>query len=184
MIMANLPSLRNDKDVGFGFHGPMRAMSRMQRQIDRMFEDFFSDPFRMNLPDFPQEMFQPPFDLQETDDHFLVSIDLPGLSKDDVKVEASGNQLRVFGERKEESGKGKNRQRRFGSFEQTLTLPEGCKAEDIEAKFENGVLNIAIPKGEEMKPRQIQIGEGKSGAFAKQAGKAEGGKPENYEQAA
>ena len=103
----------------------------------------------------------PPMDLVERDDHFILKADLPGLTEDDVNIEVQDNVLTVSGERKAEHER-KERgfyrlERSFGKFSRTLTLPEGVNAEAIGAKFENGVLEVSIPKPEERKPRRIQV---------------------------
>lgn len=98
-----------------------------------------------------QKTFLPDYALEETETHFLVSVDVPGMSKKDIQVEVKGNELHVSGERK-----------KFGKFYRTFTLPENIKTEAIEAEVENGLLAIAIPKPEEVKPRLVKIGEGKS----------------------
>ena len=103
----------------------------------------------------------PAMDLVESEDGFTLRADLPGLGEDDVNIEVRDNTLRISGERKaerEQSERGWYRvERRFGQFSRALTLPEGVNADAIEASFENGVLEVRIPKPEEKKPRKISI---------------------------
>jgi HSP20 family protein len=142
-----------------------------------MFDDVLGGNWSFEFPVIAEASFQPPCDIQETDSHYLVSVDLPGLSKNDVRVELQDNTLRVFGERKGEHTRGRgatSRTERFhGTFERFMTLPANLKAENLEAQFENGVLHIAIPKAEAAKPKQIQIGETKPGFVSRHLGKKE-----------
>src|SRR5213592_4258260 len=105
-------------------------------------------------------------DLIETDDHFVLRADLPGLSEDDVNIEVEDNVLTVSGERKtehESTKEGYHRvERAFGAFSRSLTLPEGVDADAVSASFDRDVLEISIPKPEQRKPRKISIGVGNS----------------------
>jgi HSP20 family protein len=121
------------------FPTPFRAMNQLQRQMDRLFDE-------------AQTFLQPACDVDETDTQILMSFDLPGMKKEDIKIEYEGNILRVSGERKDERHDSK-------AIERVFTLPQAVKAEQIEAHFDNGVLHVAIQKAEAPKPRQIPIAE-------------------------
>ena len=103
----------------------------------------------------------PAMDLVETDDHFVLKADLPGLNEGDVNIEVEDNVLTVSGERKsehEDKREGYYRvERSFGSFRRTLTLPEGVDPEAVSATFDKGVLEVRIPKPEQRKPRRVAI---------------------------
>jgi len=103
----------------------------------------------------------PAMDLVETDDHFVLKADLPGLNEGDVNIEVEDNVLTVSGERKsehEDKREGYYRvERSFGSFRRTLTLPEGVDPEAVNATFDKGVLEVRIPKPEQRKPRRVAI---------------------------
>jgi HSP20 family protein len=103
-------------------------------------------------------------DLVETDQHFILRADLPGLSEEDVKLEVEDSVFTLSGERKaehEESGEGFFRmERATGVFSRSLTLPEGVDVEQIAAKFEKGVLEVRIPKPAQRRPRRVQISVG------------------------
>jgi HSP20 family protein len=100
-------------------------------------------------------------DLVETDEHFVLRADLPGLTEDDVRLEVEDRTLTIAGERKAEhevDGEGYHRvERAAGAFSRSLTLPEGIDPEAISARFEHGVLEVRIPKPEERKPRRVAI---------------------------
>lgn len=118
--------------------------------------------------------FNPACDVEETDSHYLMSFDLPGISKEDVKIEVVDNQLTVSGERKtEQKGDKNNRhmaERFYGSFQRVFTLPATIDATNVEASYKDGVLQIALPKAESAKPREIKISEGKGSLFSKLIG--------------
>jgi HSP20 family protein len=103
-------------------------------------------------------------DLVETEDHLVLRGDLPGLTEDDVSIEIKDNVLTVSGERRaesEEKSEGYHRiERAFGSFSRSLSLPQGIDPEQVDAKFDNGVLEVRIPKPAEAKPTRVEIGKG------------------------
>ena len=105
--------------------------------------------------------FAPALDVVEEQDNFLVKIDLPGLSKDDVSVTIQDNFLTVKGERKHEVEKKEanfhHRERVYGSFARTIELPTRVDAGKVAATFRDGVLQVALPKSEEAKPKEIKV---------------------------
>jgi HSP20 family protein len=136
---------------------PLRELNSLQHEMNRMFNTVFGDQPAGN----GGRRWIPAMDLLETDEHFVLRADLPGLSQDDVKIELEDNTLTVAGERKsehEERQEGYYRvERAFGTFSRSLTLPRGVKSDAITARFNNGVLEVRIPKPEEAKPRRISI---------------------------
>ena len=106
----------------------------------------------------------PPVDISETDDALLLHFDLPGISQQDINVELNDNVLTVSGQRERKHEVSKDSyyrfERRFGAFSRSVTLPTGVSEEDIAATYENGVLEVRVPKPEEQKPRRISIGVG------------------------
>jgi HSP20 family protein len=110
----------------------------------------------------------PAMDLVETDDHFVLKADLPGLNEGDVTIEVEDKVLTVSGERKaehEDKREGYYRvERSFGSFRRALTLPEGVDPEAVSATFDKGVLEVRIPKPEQRKPRRVAIQVGDNAA--------------------
>jgi HSP20 family protein len=103
----------------------------------------------------------PAMDLVETDDHFVLRADLPGLSEDDVDVTLEHDVLTVSGQRTAETEtreKGYYRvERASGSVRRSLSLPEGVDPDAIDANFDKGVLEVRIPKPEQRKPRKVAI---------------------------
>lgn len=105
--------------------------------------------------------FAPEVDIEETEKHYLLSFDLPGMSEKDLTLTVTDRQLSVSGERKRETEikdkKSHRVERSFGHFERTFTLPETVNSEQIEAKFKDGVLEVQIPKVEKAVPKTINI---------------------------
>jgi HSP20 family protein len=141
---------------------PARELNTVHNEMNRLFNTFFdSSTSRNGGGRAIVRRWVPAMDLVETDDHFVLRADLPGLSEADVKIEVEANVLTISGERKsehEQRSKGYYRvERSFGSFSRSLTLPEGVDADAITASFESGVLEVQIPKPEQHKPRKVQI---------------------------
>jgi HSP20 family protein len=145
---------------------PVRELTSLQNEMNRLFNTFFDTPTTGNGGNGTTlRRWIPPMDLVETDEHFVLKADLPGLDEGDVNIEVEDNVLTVSGERKaehEDKREGYVRvERAYGSFRRSLTLPEGIDAEAVTASFEKGVLEVRIPKPEQRKPRKvaIQVGE-------------------------
>lgn len=153
---------------------PRRSLSPVRmgdvfEDFDRIVDSFLRPNFAMTVN------FQPSCDVNETKDHYLVSFDMPGVKKEDIKIEVQGNQLVISGERqrevKEENGEATlHHERMYGRFERTFTLPATIAADKIEAHYENGVLNVGLPKAETAKGRTIQIQTGQGGLLSKLLG--------------
>jgi HSP20 family protein len=139
---------------------PVRELDSLQGDMNRLFDRFFEG----RAGNGTSRRWIPAMDLVETDDSLVLRGDLPGMTEDDVDIEIKDNILTVSGERKsesEQSGEGYHRvERAFGSFSRSLTLPQGVDAGRVEANFENGVLEVRIPKPAEAKPTRVQIGKG------------------------
>ena len=141
---------------------PLRELTTLQNEMNRLFNTAFDAPASGGGAGLRRWM--PAMDLVETDEHFVLRADLPGMTENDVKIELEDTILTVSGERRaehEEEKEGYHRvERAFGSFTRTLTLPKGVDPEAISASFDKGVLEVRIPKPEERKPRRITIGTG------------------------
>jgi HSP20 family protein len=139
---------------------PVRELTSLQNEMNRLFTTFFDTPTGGNGEGATRRWI-PAMDLAETDDHFVLKADLPGLGEGDVNLEVEDNVLTVSGERKaehEDKREGYVRvERAYGSFRRSLTLPEGIDPEGVTASFDKGVLEVRIPKPEERKPRRVAI---------------------------
>lgn len=139
---------------------PARELDSLQGEMNRLFSSFFDTPTTTNGAATPRWI--PAMDLVETDEHFVLKADLPGMSENDVSIEVERNVLTISGERKtqhEAKHEGYYRiERATGAFSRALTLPDGVDAEAVAASFDNGVLEVRIPKPAQAKPRRVQIG--------------------------
>jgi HSP20 family protein len=128
------------------------------REVDRLFDAFFGNDREQG------RRWVPPVDLVEAEDHFVLKADLPGLAEQDVSIEVQDGLLTISGERRaehESHERGWYRiERSFGSFNRSLTLPEGVDPDAIAASFDRGVLEVRIPKPEQRKPRRVEISAG------------------------
>lgn len=138
------------------FGNPFRMMRRLTRNMERLFEfpglqipNYFETDFAPFRMEFGKAEWMPQIEVLQNKGQFLVRADLPGLTKDDVKVELTENLLLISGERKEEKeekGEGFYRsERSYGNFYRQIPLPEGVKTDNATATFRNGVLEITMP---------------------------------------
>jgi HSP20 family protein len=139
---------------------PWRELGALQSEMNRLFNTAYDSPAGNGGGTLRRWM--PAMDVLETGDHFLLRLDLPGVTQDQVSIELDDQTLTISGERsfeREASKEGFQRvERASGAFQRSLTLPQGIDPEAIAAAFDNGVLEVTIPKPEERKPRRIQIG--------------------------
>jgi HSP20 family protein len=140
---------------------PLRELGTLQNEMNRLFNTVFETPSPSTGA---LRRWMPAMDLVESDDHFVLRADLPGVSEEDVTIEFEDGALTVSGERKSEhesKGDGYYRvERAFGSFSRSLTLPKGVDPEAVSASVDRGVLEVRIPKPEQRKPRRIEISNG------------------------
>jgi HSP20 family protein len=125
----------------------------------RLFDTFFNNETQ---EDVASRGWAPPVNIQETDQAFKLEVELPGLTKDDIQITLENSVLRLSGERKFEKDVQKENyhriERAYGTFTRSFALPTQVETEKVEAKFENGVLTITVPKVEKARPRKIEIG--------------------------
>lgn len=135
-----------------------RPFEEMQKVMDRFFEEF-----PRILPTFSTETFTPAVDISENDKSYEFVVELPGMKREDVQIEVNDGVLTISGEKQEdkkEEKKGyKKIERSYGKFERSFSLPSDIDEKNISAKFENGLLNVSIPKSPEAKvsKRKIEI---------------------------
>ncbi len=147
--LASRPRRKRGRNLPMSREGAANPFFALQREVNRLFEDFFAMS--------PQEredwiMEYPQIDVRETDNDLKVSAELPGLTDKDIEVLISGDSLTIKGEKKEEKEDKKENyrrmERRYGSFRRVVQLPGEVKADNAQATFKNGVLEITIPKTE------------------------------------
>jgi len=108
-----------------------------------------------------ETVMMPAVDMMEKDDKYIVRAELPGMSKDDLEVSFTGNNLVIKGERKAEREVREEdyylSERSYGTFHRVITMPSPVDTGKVDAKYENGVLEISVPKAEKEKAQKIQI---------------------------
>ena len=142
---------------------PVRELNSIQSEMNRLFNTFF-DTTTTGNGNGGARRWIPAMDLVETEEHFVLRADLPGMAEDDVKVELQDGVLTIAGERQAEHESRKEGfyrlERATGSFSRSLTLPDGVDPDAIAASFDRGVLEVRIPKPEQRKPRRVEIAVG------------------------
>ena len=142
------------------FDRDLRMMRQMSRDFDRMFGDL---GFRMPVFErMPEVEWIPELEVFERDGRFVVRADLPGMKKEDVKVNVQNDMLILEGERKVEEEVKKDNfhrtERSYGSFFRSLPLPEGVKLDKVEAKFRDGVLEVSMPiEAEKKQAKNVEV---------------------------
>ncbi len=137
---------------------PSRDIVSLRDMMDRLFEDAFVTPRGMMMPFGGSEL---AVDMYETKDDVVVKTALPGVNPEDVEVTITGDTLTIRGESKEETeNRDENylrRERHYGAFSRSVTLPSGLQTEKTDASFDNGMLTLKIPKSEQVKPKSIKV---------------------------
>ncbi|NCN26075.1 Hsp20/alpha crystallin family protein [bacterium] len=137
-----------------------RPYNRASWPLNSLLEDVFSQT-NGHATDGASKAFAPVCEINEDEGHYYVSADLPGVKKEDVKVELNDGYLTVSGERKSETKKDERnfhlRETSYGRFSRSFKIGEGIEGDKIEARFQDGVLQLQIPKSQAKKPRQIKI---------------------------
>lgn len=139
---------------------PLREMASMRSQMDRLMSDVFNAPAAWQNDEYAGYM-RLALDVAENDENYTVHASVPGINPEDLDISFTENTLTIKGEtkdeREDENEKWHLRERRFGSFMRSISLPTSVNADAIDAHFENGVLTLTLPKVEEVKPRRITI---------------------------
>lgn len=152
--MANLPDLwRTGR-----FSNPFREMARYQERMDKLMNEIMGASTDESLTGFD---FSPSCELLEEDKNYLLRVDLPGVKKDQVKVEVDGDRMTIRAERRDEREEKSKRRHlseiSYGSYVRSFTLPQAIDEKKVEAAFQDGVLTVTIPKTEASKAKQISI---------------------------
>lgn len=134
------------------------ANTDILNEMERMFDGFGRGTFDTK----EAKSFLPACEISESESQYLMSVDLPGVKKDEIKIEVADNTLTISGERKAEKKEGDERnaqyiEKIYGKFTRTFTLPNTADADKIEATYEDGVLNLAIPKATTARTRKIEV---------------------------
>jgi len=149
---------------------PFRELSGIDDQFNRLWRGLAEGRGR-------QESWLPAVDVFDTEEAVVLKAELAGMDPNDIDISVEDNVLTIKGERKFEEKVDEQRyyrvERRFGSFQRSLALPQGVRADDISASYDDGILEVRVPKAEEEKPKKITVQarktvEGKTAAESKQ----------------
>src|SRR5260221_7298794 len=135
-------------------YNPVREMITLREAMDQVFNDNY---FRNR--ESRQQVWQLPVDAHATEDAIVIEADVPGLKPEELEVTLEGDTLTIRGELKNQPQDRKYllRERPSGHFERTLTINTPIDNGKVEAHFENGVVQIVLPKAEAVKPKQIKV---------------------------
>lgn len=135
---------------------PSRELDSLQTEMNRLFSTFLEPGQTQG-----RRGWAPPMDLVESEEHYTLKADLPGLREEDIAIEFESDTLTISGERSEQherkDGGFIRLERASGAFRRALTLPEGVDPAAVTASYEAGVLQITIPRPERRKPRRVHI---------------------------
>jgi len=133
--------------------------SDIRTTMDRLFDEGFSRPWRFMTPSDYEAGF--PLEIAETDDAVEVKASMPGVRPEDVDITVANDVLTIKAEHREETEDKKReyyrREIRYGAFHRALSLPVSVDADKAEARFENGMLHLKLPKAEALRPKQIKV---------------------------
>lgn len=140
---------------------PLRDIVSIQDEMNQLFDDFFGGRVPRRWLKAEEGLWTPNVDVSETKDEILVTAEMPGMKKEDIKLSVQDNVIILSGEKKsEEEKKDANFyriERSFGSFCRSFTLPTPVEADKIKASFKDGILKVTLPKSEKVKPKEIPI---------------------------
>lgn len=135
---------------------PFREIDTLQRQMNRLFDDF--TPTKADRNGFK---FVPPAELEETDDAIHLKLEVPGMQADDLDIQVSAEAISIKGERKSESKteeKGVTRTEfRYGQFERVIPLSARVQNDKVEAEYKDGILRLTLPKAEDEKNKVVKV---------------------------
>jgi len=140
---------------------PIRELEEMQKRLGSLLGSRLSVFTDGGEEEFTVSEWSPPVDIAEDDKEYTVKAELPGMTKEDIKVTVEGGVLSITGERKvekEEKHKKYHRiERSYGTFTRSFTLPEAASADKVSAEFNDGVLKVHLPKEEKAKPKSVEV---------------------------
>ena len=138
---------------------PFRNLVDIQGEVNRLFDSFAGRP--MSGASRAGRAWQPSVDMHETKDDLVLRVELPGVNEKDVTVSITGDLLTIRGERRWEDESKDQKflhvERVYGQFERLIQLPMAVQADKVKATYRDGLLQVTLPKAEELKPREIKI---------------------------
>ena len=141
----------------------LRSKSESIRTRDSIFDDLFNELYSLPTSFLSKSGMDlsPRIDISETDSEYKIEAELPGINQKEIDVKIDNNILTIKGKKediKEEKEKNYHlRERYYGAFQRSISLPNNIEPEKIKARFENGVLNISVPKSDKRTPKKIEV---------------------------
>jgi len=134
---------------------PFRELEALRENVNRLFQETMGRPVRESSS---PRSWSPAVDVLEDENKIVVRAELPGLKREDINVEISGDTLTLKGERKLDDDEHYVRvERTYGPFERSFTIGVPIKSDELKANYKDGILEVIIPKAEEIKPKKIEI---------------------------
>lgn len=158
MIKHMIPWRRPDEkasrreETGLASNDFKRFRDEFQSMLDRFWGDS-SD----TLADFDRWDIAAGCDLEDNENEITVRAEAPGFDPDEIEVSMSGNRLVMQAEHKETDGEGPGQKYRYGRFYRSVTMPRGIEADNIQAEYKNGILEVHLPKGAEAQTKRIPV---------------------------
>jgi HSP20 family protein len=133
---------------------PFQELLNLRDDMDRLFDTFFG-----RAPEENGGFWSPTVDIEEDNENYLVKAELPGITKDDIKISVRGNLITLSGERRHTSEtKTFHRiERSYGRFSRTITLPSDVDSDKVKAIYKDGIVMVILPKPESTKPKEIEV---------------------------
>lgn len=168
-MKGKVEKIRRDVPVKKEASGPFQDMETRMREMENRFEDFFSAdwmrPSRWELPDWARlnqmELKVPKMDIVDREADIVARVDLPGVKKEDIDVSLTDNTITVKGstksEKEEKDGDYYRSETMKGSFSRTMTLPGEVDGRKAKSTFEDGVLEVVVPKHEKARRHSVKI---------------------------
>jgi len=136
---------------------PFGEMRRIQKDMDRLFNKFGEGA----TTEVSSSFWRPAVDIRETNEFFIIHADLPGMRREDIKIDLLDNVLTISGERnlekKEENEKYHKLERNYGKYSRSVNIPKGVAQHQIKANFRDGVLEVLVPKAQQQQPEPLKI---------------------------
>ena len=142
------------------FSSAFREVDRIRRELNRIWENFYSEAHRGEESSVFREQF-PEFDLSETDNQFILKAEVPGIKPGEIEISLVNNSLRIKGnkeQRSEDSGEVYHfTGRKYGPFCRSIPIPAQVDVDNVKASYKDGILKIVLPKSEAAKGKRIDV---------------------------
>ena len=137
---------------------PFRDLESIQEDVNKLFQERFVNPAKETTA---EKLWAPVVDVIEDDEKIVVRAELAGMKKEDIDIELTGDTLTIKGERKFENDEKKENfvrvERVYGQFQRSFTIGVPVKSDEVKASYKDGILDITIPKSEEIKPKKVEV---------------------------